>query len=99
MLLVFLMNPAGPETTVEPLLYFGLDRDIDGGTEAAIGWFNTILGPEDVALVESVQRGLHSLGYRRGRLMVDPEQKEAWSEHFIHHFTMLNLEALQAAAG
>jgi len=94
MLLVFLMNPDGPEATAESLLYFGLDAQLDPGTESAVDWFNNILGPEDVDLVESVQRGLHSRGYTRGRLMVDPEQKEAWSEHFLHHFNSLNIKAL-----
>ncbi|MFN4143385.1 SRPBCC family protein [Aestuariivirga sp.] len=98
MLLVFLMNPDGAEKTAEPLLYFGLDGGMDEGTESAVEWFNDILGPEDVELVESVQRGLHSMGYTRGRLMVDPGQKEAWSEHFIHHFNQLNVKAITAAA-
>lgn len=95
MMLVFLVNPTGPETTAEPLLYFGLDGDMDRGTAAAVDWFNNRLGPEDVSLVESVQRGLHSMGYKRGRLMVDPDQAEAWSEHFIHHFNTLNVQALR----
>jgi len=94
MLLVFQMSPNGPEGTTEPLLYFGIDSELDRGTASAVDWFNNILVPEDVGLVESVQRGLHSKGYRRGRLMVDPEQKEAWSEHFLHHFNRLNIEAL-----
>ena len=96
MLLVFLMTPDGAEMTAEPLLYFGLDETLDPGTESAVEWFNTILGPEDVDLVESVQRGLHSRGYTRGRLMVDPDAAEAWSEHFLHHFNTLNIAALEA---
>ncbi len=95
MLLVFLMNPAGPEETSEPLLYFGLDNTLDAGTAAAVDWFNDVLGPEDVEIVESVQRGLHSLGYRRGRLMADPDLKEAWSEHFLHHFNRLTIDAIE----
>lgn len=94
MLLVFLMNPDGPEATAEPLLYFGLESELDRGTASAVDWFNNMLGPEDVDLVESVQRGLHSRGYTRGRLMVDPGQQEAWSEHFLHHFNRLNIQAL-----
>lgn len=94
MLLVFLMIPTGPETTAEPLLYFGLADGMDDGTASAVDWFNEVLGPEDVEIVESVQRGLHSLGYRRGRLMADPDLKEAWSEHFLHHFNRLNIAAV-----
>jgi phenylpropionate dioxygenase-like ring-hydroxylating dioxygenase large terminal subunit len=99
MLLVFQMIPDGPESTAEPLLYFGLGEGLDAGTASAVDWFNNVLGPEDVEIVESVQRGLHSLGYTRGRLMADPECKEAWSEHFLHHFNRLNIDALESSAG
>lgn len=95
MLLVFLMIPDGPESTAEPLLYFGLGDALDQGTASAVEWFNTILGPEDVEIVESVQRGLHSLGYQRGRLMADRDCNEAWSEHFLHHFNRMNIDALE----
>lgn len=95
MLLVFLMIPEGPEATTEPLLYFGLGDELDAGTASAVDWFNNILGPEDVEIVESVQRGLHSLGYKRGRLMADPDCKEIWSEHFLHHFNALNIAAVE----
>jgi choline monooxygenase len=96
MLLVFLMVPNGPENTAEPLLYFGLGDELDAGTASAVAWFNNILGPEDVEIVESVQRGLHSLGYQRGRLMADAACQEVWSEHFLHHFNRINIEALEA---
>ena len=98
MLLVFLMIPDGPEATAEPLLYFGLGSELDAGTASAVDWFNNILGPEDVEIVESVQRGLHSLGYKRGRLMADPACAEAWSEHFLHHFNSLNIAAIEAGS-
>ena len=35
-------------------------------------WLNTTVA-EDIGLVESVQRGLKSRGYRPGPLVVDPE--------------------------
>ena len=40
--------------------------------------------PEDDAVCESVQRGLHSRGFGQGRLMVD-EERSAISEHGSHH--------------
>ncbi len=40
--------------------------------------------PEDVEVCEGVQRGLHSRGYQRGRLMVDAAFTEL-SEHGTHH--------------
>ncbi|NQV46385.1 MAG: aromatic ring-hydroxylating dioxygenase subunit alpha [Rhodospirillaceae bacterium] len=94
-LLVFLMNPTSSETTHEPLLYFTFDGEIDAQTRSAVDWFNDKLGPEDVELCESVQRGLHSLGCRPGRLMVDPDCSKEWSEHFLHHFNSLNIAAIK----
>ncbi len=95
-LLVFLMNPVGPEETWEPLLYFTKDGSVDPVSKSAVDWFNETLGPEDVELCESVQRGLHSLGYESGRLMVDASGNELWSERILHHFNTLNLEAIRS---
>ena len=47
---------------------------------------------EDVALVESVQRGLGSLGYRGSAFVVNEES--VWSEHSVHHFQCLIADAL-----
>lgn len=95
-LLVFLMNPAAPEETAEPLLYFTKDGTVDPASRSAVDWFNEMLGPEDVELCESVQRGLHSLGYQSGRLMVDRSGSDLWSERILHHFNTLNLEAIRS---
>ena len=48
---------------------------------------------EDIALVESVQRGLGSLGYDQGRYVADPEG--SWfSESALHRFHSQILEDL-----
>jgi choline monooxygenase len=48
---------------------------------------------EDIALVESVQRGLESLGYDQGRYVADPA--ESWfTESGLHRFHSQILEAL-----
>jgi choline monooxygenase len=44
-------------------------------------------------MCESVQRGLHSLGYRQGRFVVDAGRTEI-SEHAVHDFQMKVLRAL-----
>lgn len=97
LLIVFLMNPDGPERTSEPLHYFAPGGRIDHDAQAAMDWFNDKLAPEDVLLVENVQKGLHSLSYRNGRLMVDAAAAEAWSEHFLHHFNQLNFAAINTS--
>lgn len=50
---------------------------------------------EDVALVNSVQRGLNSLGYRPGPLVIDPDFGVN-SEHSIRALHEWVLEALEA---
>ena len=55
-----------------------------------------VFGPEDVAICESVQRGLNSLGFDRGRIVHDtttPHHGEA----AVHHFHQLVLRALAAS--
>lgn len=49
-----------------------------------IGFRADYTQPEDEAVCEGVQRGLHSRGYRQGRLMVDEEFSPV-SEHGTHH--------------
>ena len=53
------------------------------------------LFPEDVAICESVQRGLGSRGYRPGRMMVTGDSSGR-SESVAHLFQRLTLAALEA---
>jgi choline monooxygenase len=85
--------PTGPETTREHLDFFFLDRTPSDCEQAAIKYIDDVLQPEDIGLVESVQRGLHSRGYHQGRFMVDKERSYL-SEHGVHHFHGLVLAAL-----
>ena len=43
--------------------------------------------------MEKQQLGVHALGYRQGRLMVDKD-RSWWSEHGVHHFDNLVWRAL-----
>ncbi|MEZ5775094.1 MAG: ring-hydroxylating oxygenase subunit alpha [Hyphomicrobiaceae bacterium] len=85
--------PTGPETTLEHFDFFFLDRTPTAGEEEAIRYLDEVLQPEDIGLVESVQRGLHSRGYTQGRFIVDKDRTFI-SEHGLHHFHSLVLEAL-----
>lgn len=53
-----------------------------------------VLGPEDVALCESVQRGIASRGYGRGQFMVG-DTDDGESEIATHFFQRKIFEALQ----
>ncbi|MBX2836899.1 MAG: aromatic ring-hydroxylating dioxygenase subunit alpha, partial [Gammaproteobacteria bacterium] len=54
-----------------------------------------VLQPEDISLCESVQRGLKSKGYNQGRFVIDSEKSEL-SEHAVHHFQEMVVDALWA---
>jgi choline monooxygenase len=58
-------------------------------------YFNDVLGPEDVGLCESVQRGLRSKSYDQGVYMTNPAHSGE-SEYALHHFHRLVLASLGA---
>ncbi len=89
------MVPAGPERTIEQLDWYCLGGDPTAELREAMTYVDEVLQPEDIGLCESVQRGLKSFGYNQGRLVVDREETEL-SEHAVHHFQQLVLNALGA---
>ncbi len=91
----FIMIPTGPETS---LLRFGYyaprGRAVPPVTKAAIAWMNTQLGPEDIELNISNQKGLRSMGFGAGRYIIDPARPNQ-SEHLVHHFHRLCYQAIR----
>ena len=69
-----------------PMHGFGIARWIQLTTDE-------VLQVEDIALVESVQRGLRSRGYDQGRFIVDAGRTDM-SEHAVHHFHALVVAAM-----
>ena len=62
--------------------------------DALANLFTQQFNREDIAIVESVQRGLGSLGYDQGRYVVD--DTESWfSESGLHRFHSQVLRALK----
>ena len=85
--------PTGPETAFEHWDFY-LDTETPNADEvAAMDYIKDVLQPEDIGLVESVQRGLHSRAYSQGRLVIDKERSSN-SEHGIHHFQSMVVKAL-----
>lgn len=91
----FIMIPVAPE---QSLLRFGYykpaGRPLPSLTRAAIDWMNTQLGPEDIELNVTNQRGLHSHGFTQGRYLIDPARPNQ-SEHLVHHFHKLCYQAIR----
>ncbi len=78
--------PVDAETTLQHYDIYFLNKDISQEQQKLIDWYREVFRPEDLRLVESVQKGLKSRGYRgQGRIMVD-QQRSGVSEHGIAHF-------------
>ena len=94
--MVWRFIPTGPQTTYEEFdFYFETDTPNDDEMEA-IKFIDDVLQPEDIGLVESVQRGMQTPAFNRGRFLVDPEES-GMSEHAVHHFHSLVLDAYRGA--
>ena len=87
--------PTGPETTFETYDFFFSSDTPSQAQEEAIEYMDKVLQREDIDLCESVQRGMRSPGFERGRFMIDPSGG-GLSEHGVHHFHGLVLEAYDA---
>ncbi|MBL8709778.1 MAG: aromatic ring-hydroxylating dioxygenase subunit alpha [Rhodospirillaceae bacterium] len=91
----FIMIPLEPEKS---LLRFGYyvpeHRPTPQLTKAAIDWMNRELGPEDISLNVTNQKGLRSFGFQQGRYLIDPEHPNQ-SEHLVHHFHKLCYQAIR----
>lgn len=92
-LVTFSFMPTEPELTHQVFAYHAPGQELTETEIKALDYFQDVLGPEDVSLVEDVQKGLHSLGYHQGRFMVDAQRSEI-SEHAAHHFQSLVAKSL-----
>ena len=66
--------------------------------QEAIRYIDEVLQAEDIALVESVQRGMQTPAFRQGRYLID-KAGSGMSEHAVHHFHGLVLDAYARLAG
>ena len=90
--MVWRFIPVGPEETYEEFDFFFESVPPTEEEMEAIRFIDEVLQPEDIGLVESVQRGMRTPAFRRGRYLVDPDGS-GLSEHAVHHFHGLVLEA------
>ncbi|MEZ5924625.1 MAG: ring-hydroxylating oxygenase subunit alpha [Hyphomicrobiaceae bacterium] len=91
--MVWKFMPAGPERTYEEFDFFFETADPNAAEKDAIAYIDQTLQVEDIGLVESVQRGMRTPAFPAGRYVIDPKGS-GMSEHAVHHFHGLVLEAL-----
>ena len=96
-LMVLNVVPTGPEGTFESYDFFFADSEPNEQQWEAIRYVDEVLQREDIDIVESVQRGMRTPAFDRGRFMSDPDGS-GMSEHGVHHFHALMLAAYEAAA-
>ncbi|MGH6719339.1 MAG: aromatic ring-hydroxylating oxygenase subunit alpha [Alphaproteobacteria bacterium] len=95
-LTVFHHVPLGPELMVQQCEWY-FPHATPTAKEREVIDFVDVVRKEDIPICESVQRGLHSLGYRRGRFVVDDGRTEI-SEHAVHDVQLKVLRALGEVA-
>lgn len=97
-MMVLNVTPIDHETTHETYDFYFLNSEPNEGQWEAIKYVDEVLQREDIDIVESVQRGMATPAFDRGRFMVDPEGG-GLSEHGVHHFHGLVIDALARHAG
>ncbi|MEM9330531.1 MAG: ring-hydroxylating oxygenase subunit alpha [Pseudomonadota bacterium] len=96
-MIVLNIIPAGPDRTLETYDFFLETPEPDDMEKEAIRYLDEVLQVEDIGLVESVQRGMDTPAFEQGRIVHDPDGSGK-SEHAVHHFHGLVLDAYKEAA-
>ena len=97
MMTVNTMVPIDADTTLQYYDFYIPEEQPTPKQMDVIAYYRDVFRAEDLSLVESVQKGLKSRGYRgRGRVMVD-RQRSAISEHGIAHFHHRVAQVLQGS--
>lgn len=96
-MIVLNIIPVGPDRTLETYDFFLETPEPNEMERDAIRYLDEVLQVEDIGLVESVQRGMSTPAFTQGRIVHDPEGSGK-SEHAIHHFHGLVLDAYTRGA-
>ncbi len=95
--MVWRFYPVSAEETYEEFDFFFETAEPNETEKEALKFIDDVLQPEDIGLVESVQRGMHTPAFNSGRYMVDADGS-GMSEHAVHHFHGLLLDAYRRAS-
>lgn len=97
--MVFQVWPDGPGRTLETWDFFLESTELNEAEQQSVQYIDEVLQVQDIDLVESVQRGMGTPAFNQGRIVYDPERAPGLSEHGVHHFHGLVLDAYRALAG
>ena len=96
-MIVMHIIPVDVDRTYETYDFFFEEATPNEAEKEAIRYIDDVLQVEDITLVESVQRGMSTPAFDQGRIVHDPSGSGK-SEHAVHHFHGLVLDAYQRAA-
>ncbi|MFI6485579.1 SRPBCC family protein [Nonomuraea sp. NPDC050663] len=96
--MVLQIIPDGPQRTREIWDFYLETAEPNEAEVDSIRYIDEVLQVEDIALVESVQRGMRTPAFTQGKIVFDPEGS-GLSEHAVHHFHGLVLEAYRRELG
>jgi carnitine monooxygenase subunit len=98
--MVFQVLPDGPERTVETWDFYLESADLTAAEQESVRYIDDVLQPQDIRLVESVQRGMRTPAFDQGRIVYDAAHAgSGLSEHGVHHFHGLVLDAYRLLVG
>jgi choline monooxygenase len=89
--IVMQVIPAGPDRTLGTYDFFFETAQPTAAQLEAIRYIDEVLQAEDIALVESVQRGMATPGFTQRRIVYDEGGSDR-SEHAVHHLHGLILD-------
>ena len=93
-MIVLNIIPISENRTLETYDFFLETPEPDEGEVEVIRYLDEVLQVEDIGLVESVQCGMKTPAFQQGRIVHDPEGSGK-SEHAVHHFHSLVLDAYE----
>ena len=96
--MVLQVAPAGPDRTLETWDFYFETPHLLPAEEQAVHYIDQVLQQQDIGIVESVQRGMATPAFDQGRIVCDPDGS-GLSEHGVHHFHALVLDAYRALVG
>ncbi|GIE29547.1 ring-hydroxylating oxygenase subunit alpha [Actinoplanes italicus] len=92
--MVFQVVPDGPDRTLETWDFFFETPELEEAEVEAVRYIDDVLQQQDIAIVESVQRGMATPAFDQGRIVYD-SAGPGLSEQGVHHFHGLVLQAYE----
>jgi choline monooxygenase len=96
--MVLQVLPAGVDRTLETWDFYFETAELQDAEVQSVRYIDEILQQQDIDIVESVQRGMRTPAFDQGRIVYDPAGS-GLSEHGVHHFHGLVLDAYRALVG